>query len=268
MDGKIEKIINDLYALDPSLRERDKDIRAIVVLLIESQPTVSADEAFVRNLRLRLLSLSSGAGRKIPGFSWWALRLAPLGAIAILLLVFFPELTKPVPYGTPLTPAPSAIPLALEMPTPESARSLSDEKTESPGVLSVPEAAPKSLTMMAVSANFVNVSSQKPGSAVTIDFVEIEKPGFVVIRADKSGALGEILGESALLPAERSEKIRIDLFRPMREGETLRAALYADDGDDIFDASKDGPFLDAVTNSPIYMVFTVTIASSESGPGL
>lgn len=267
MDQKIENIIKELYALDPILRERDKDIRAFVVSLIELRPEISVDKNFVIDLRARL------ASRKFPvtpkmnhDFSWWVIRFVPLGAIAILILVFLPELTKPAPYGTPIAPSAFAPSETEEASDQEFFRGLSEPA--STDAFSAPADSGKSLTMMAVSINSINVSSQNPGSVVTVGSVELEKPGFAVVYADKAGAFGEVVGNSLALPAGGPQRVQINLSRPMREGEVFYAALHTEDGDGVFDAEKDAPIFDAITGSPMYMIFTVENNSPEFAPGL
>lgn len=264
---QIEKILNDLYSLDPSLRERGGDIRALVVSLIEAKPPVAIDEAFVKGLRLRLLSLSSPAKPlETHDFSWWAFRLAPLGAIAILILVFLPELTKPTPFASVSAPevtptsAPSDEVVVSDVITPEK-----DERSLKPAV-SPPKSEEKLLTMMSASANVINISSKKPGVTVSVDRVELVSSGFVVIRSGNQ--TGEIIGSSDLIPAGTSGNVPVNLSRSMREGEALYATLHVDDGDESFNSLKDALVLDSVTGEPMYVVFSVTASAPELAPSL
>ncbi|MEK7281070.1 MAG: hypothetical protein AAB037_01800, partial [Chloroflexota bacterium] len=109
-----------------------------------------------------------------------------------------------------------------------------------------------------IGANAIYVAEQAPSPTLAVVVVRLEKPGFVVVHEDAAGAPGAILGRSAVLPAgETNNPASIPLSRPTRDGETLYAMLYLDDGDGIFDATKDKPALDPVGALPVMMIVIV-----------
>jgi len=56
MDKKIEKILNDIYMVDESLKEKEKDVIKIIEELLRSKPDAKIDQDFVMNLRSRLMA--------------------------------------------------------------------------------------------------------------------------------------------------------------------------------------------------------------------
>lgn len=56
MDKKIEKILNDIYMVDESLKEKEKDIIKIIEELLRSKPDAKIDRNFVAELRNKLMA--------------------------------------------------------------------------------------------------------------------------------------------------------------------------------------------------------------------
>ncbi len=56
MLSSISDILDDLYSIDPSLREHEQELVPLLEKLIEHRPDVKPDEAFVRELRSRLVA--------------------------------------------------------------------------------------------------------------------------------------------------------------------------------------------------------------------
>jgi inhibitor of cysteine peptidase len=52
----IEKILNELYLIDPSLKEREGEIRKIIESLLASKPEITIDDNFIGQLRGRLIT--------------------------------------------------------------------------------------------------------------------------------------------------------------------------------------------------------------------
>ncbi len=52
---ELKKILNDIYRIDESLKEREKDLIKIVQEIIKSKPQISYNEEFAKELRLNLL---------------------------------------------------------------------------------------------------------------------------------------------------------------------------------------------------------------------
>lgn len=56
MTQQIDKILEELYTLDPKLKNKEKELVKIVEKLLTAKPEVKIDEAFVTNLRRELLN--------------------------------------------------------------------------------------------------------------------------------------------------------------------------------------------------------------------
>src|SRR3989344_5560111 len=72
-----------------------------------------------------------------------------------------------------------------------------------------------------IGSNAIFVSDQRPGSFVLINFVFLEKAGYVIIYEDNFGQLGEIIGGSKLLSKGELEAVASNLIRPSAHGEEL-----------------------------------------------
>jgi len=93
----IDRILNDVYMADESLRKHDKELRQMVEKILESRPKSELNESFARELRQEILARAdelkseTRAGRefvfRLPKFAY------ALGGLALLLLVVLPFLT-------------------------------------------------------------------------------------------------------------------------------------------------------------------------------
>jgi len=59
MEGQINNILKDLYALDPELRQYERELMPLVRELIEAKPDTVFDEAWARALRAQLVARAS-----------------------------------------------------------------------------------------------------------------------------------------------------------------------------------------------------------------
>lgn len=81
MNNSIQKILDDLYTIDPSLREHEEKLTHALSVIIESKPDTKFDEAFARRLKKELLTQS----RSVP-WAWFA-SLWQIRAVAFVCLV-------------------------------------------------------------------------------------------------------------------------------------------------------------------------------------
>lgn len=115
-----------------------------------------------------------------------------------------------------------------------------------------------------VSNNSIYAAEQAPGRDVLISVVRLEKPGFVVIHDDVAGSPGKILGASSLFKAgETKNPEPIKLSKTTIDGETIYAMLHLDDGDSVFNATKDKPIL--FNTEPVMMIINVSSDAIEPG---
>lgn len=85
--------------------------------------------------------------------------------------------------------------------------------------------------------NRIIVTDQFPGNIVYITTVQLAQPGFVAIYADNAGKPGTFIGSQYFDKGIGPGKVT--LTQSTIDGSTYYAVLVADDGDKIFDASKD-----------------------------
>jgi len=83
--------------------------------------------------------------------------------------------------------------------------------------------------------------------SVLVWFALFANPGYVVIHEDDGGVPGGAIGASMWL-LDGAENFRVDVDRPLEEGEIYYAMLHADDGDQVWSEAKDFPVSDGQGN--------------------
>jgi hypothetical protein len=204
-DSKIEKIIEELYAIDPSLKERANDLYELVAMLIESKPMVTVDTLFLDNLRKELFNRIRTPEEKVPhpspfNFSWFVTRLVPLAGVAILIFMLVPSSPTSGPINTPYTTSP-----AREM-------DISSDAVMKSGLI-----APQSKSM-------------KFRDPIILSAITLDRPGFVVVQTDTQ----EIVGVSKFLLPGTTVGVQINFIRGVATNESLTGVLYTDNGDGVF----------------------------------
>ncbi len=86
----------------------------------------------------------------------------------------------------------------------------------------------------------VVVADQGAGAVVSVTSVETDTAVWVVVREDKNGVLGNILGATRI-DAGNSNNVIVSLLRPTVAGQTYQVVLFKDDGDKKFDHKIDVP---------------------------
>lgn len=69
MSVNIKEVLNELYALDPDLREKESEIKKIIERMIKNRPVVEINEVFQRELRAKILS-EIGTKKKMSWFQF------------------------------------------------------------------------------------------------------------------------------------------------------------------------------------------------------
>jgi len=257
MHNSTEDIMHDLYELEPSLRERDEEVRALVVALLKAKPDVVIEESFVNHLRQKLLH-AQVVQTTTPHHSpyWWILHLAPVGAIALLALTLMPSYMKPLSEVPKVNSIEEMSPVTFDAPSAKRAGIASEEV---PSLMQV--------TNDALPQNSFTVPTQTPGNQVRVDSISLAVPGFLVIQEVKNGEPGIVLGTSTLLSVGLTEHIEIPLATSMRSDETFFATLYTDQGDGIF-TKEDSPMLDAsgISSSPVLFSTTSETPVDSENP--
>ncbi len=253
MDKDLDKILRDIYALDATLKERDAEVRAVVSVLIDAHPKVPIDFDFIQNLRMRVLSSNIKPATPSPyaeNVRWWLVRVAPVGAVAVLLLMLIETPRSPVPTSLEDLPrTESAIPTTEDM--------LYNSPIEDTSSFSMMAPADDSTRTMgkqgAASVPYIEVLPVHNAMPYVQLFATLTTDGYVVVY-DSSEA---IVGTSSLLSAKEMRQVTVPLSRTLVEGETLSARMFVDDGDGFFETKKDGLIAVPETGLTYTVAFTV-----------
>jgi hypothetical protein len=107
-------------------------------------------------------------------------------------------------------------------------------------------------------AHTLRILDQRPGERVAIDALTIGENVWIAVHEDAAGKPGNILGAARFRQGTYENGV-VELLRPTFGGDRYYAMLHADDGDDVFDLTKDTPMTDAAGN--ILMVLFDAIGS-------
>ena len=85
-----------------------------------------------------------------------------------------------------------------------------------------------------------------------------------MVHEDVNEAPGGILGVSNLITSgETKDSLPITLSRSTLDGETIYVMLHFDNGDGVFDATKDKPVVDPIANEPMMMIVVISKDATE-----
>ncbi len=108
--------------------------------------------------------------------------------------------------------------------------------------------------------NRVVVADQYPGNVVYVTSAQFANPGFVVIKKDKDGMPGDIIGSAYFDKGINPGKVV--LKEETKDGGTYYAVLYSDNGDKKFDEKTDTPLKNS-KGSIIMQIFKATTNITE-----
>lgn len=248
MNTSNDTIILDILSLDPELASRESEIRDIVALFVGAKPTVEIDGVFLNRLRAHIVKRPVEGSIPSPWFQAFIIRLAPVSAIALLVLILAPSfLTRPNEVGDSLM---SVQEVSLETSAPLSAKRAAEGPTADMFSMT-------SIENENVQEESFAIGPQMPGTIVHVDFVSLHEWGFIGIHENADGVLGILVGTSTLLAPGVTKEISVSLTRPSRVGETYFGIAYKDNGDGVFDVSGDVPITDASNVSPLTTLFSI-----------
>jgi len=121
---------------------------------------------------------------------------------------------------------------------------------------------PTTTTDQTGAINRIVMSDQYPGNVVYLSSVQLAAPGYVAIHKDNNGQPGAIIGYTRFDAGINTGKVT--LTQPTVEGGTYYAMLHNDDGDGVFDATKDAPLKDSRGN----VIMQIFHASASVGAGM
>jgi hypothetical protein len=249
MDDRLTTIIEDLYRLDPTLKGEDEAVRALVATLLKEKPIVVPDPAFVMKLRSELVVPSAGAVR--PGSvasPWWMVYAAPVGALALLLLILVPKYVTS-PTETTFTPTLAPTPVTNEEVADESVPDAASFQMSAPADMGTRKmggaegdaAFGSEMSIMAAPALDVPAGpslfapDQVAGGEILAQVFSPTLPTILVVYKET-----EVLGVSQLIvPTEQPLEVSVPLYTRAVAGDVLTLQLYADNGDGIFTPEVD-----------------------------
>ena len=107
------------------------------------------------------------------------------------------------------------------------------------------------------------ISDQFPGNIVYISTVELKKDGFVVIHKGVGGKPGAVIGSEYFTAGNQPGSI--NLTEKTVDGATYYAMLHMDDGDKIFDPTKDLEVKDDLGNAVMKTFKATTDLPEDKG---
>ncbi|MFA6404560.1 MAG: hypothetical protein WCW03_00955 [Candidatus Paceibacterota bacterium] len=112
--------------------------------------------------------------------------------------------------------------------------------------------------------NRIIMSDQFPGDVVYISSVQAENPSWVVVQKDDAGKPGKVIGKTIFAVGINPGKVT--LTEPTLDGATYYAVMYKDDGNGLFDITKDTTVKDK-NGSVIMKIFRATTSADSEVKG-
>lgn len=258
---RVNTILAEILSLDPTLNEHEADLRVLIETLETTRPEVPLDAAFVASLRNKLTTPKRvGVESPYIHISWWAARLVPLGAVALLFFVLVPPTrTQPTPVSLP-----SEDPRILNIEiggTPLPPQEFGgggesfDADPSSDSSMSLKSMAGEVSDMVESEASLqqqsraITLSPQPAGFIVRIDSVTTESAGFVMLYSKTVHENnGQHFAVSPLVYPGTTSNVPIFLTEQTVPGTPYSVQFYVDNGDRKFDPNTDTPETDAYGN--------------------
>jgi hypothetical protein len=268
MQNTIQESLEELYRIDPELKQFEADLPRLLQTLAEHQPMVPFDAAFAQRLRASLLAAPAASlapATAVPSpYVWWVMRLTPLGIALFLFVVLSPDEVPLVPTEplaersepSPKLPPPTedradtarSAPIATNEPQPESAPNATEE-------LSIMASDPTMLSLDAPQSALV-VAPPLVGTTVTIASLTLTEAAWVVVYEDDGGAFGDILAMQ-YLEQGTYENLSVTLSRSMTYPTLVTIAVYTATSPDAFAPRRERIQTDPVTGEPMQVTVPV-----------
>jgi hypothetical protein len=193
MKDKLEKIIEELFTLDPDLKDKESEIRPLVSRLLSLKPDIEVDRKFQDSLRESLTKPEIQETKSKNRQRGWVFRFISVGAV--VFAVFLLTMTT-----------------VVEVPNSE----------DQFGIAGLPEDLLDGLV----------VKDQSPGESVLIESVFLNKPGFVAIYSTSEGTRQRVIGISEVLMEGEHIDVMVALEESTEEGMFYAVILFEKDGGD------------------------------------
>jgi hypothetical protein len=234
MDQNSEEIVRELLALDPTLKNEEEFVRALVGHMVKTKPFLVPSMALKSIVRAQLLARHA-LYKKAPVFEWpwWVSYAVPVAFVFVLYISTTPPLGVPANvYEKPVSMSSGDLI--------QSYAKTAEQTPELVRAAAAPSAQKAAETVGLTDEPLLNevfVLDQKAGFVVSADLITLNQPGFALVK-DSEG--GEILGVSSLLSAARQGPVVIYLSEETKVGKAYDFQIYIDDGDGVFSEDLDG----------------------------
>jgi hypothetical protein len=254
-DTTTTNLLEELYRIDPTLRQFEADLPNLITHLTHNRPSVVINETFVHNLRASLLNqaatvpIQSTAAHTIPSvFIWWVARLSPLGIAVIMLITLIPTITI-APHPTPKVTEPDPITEEITTQSDEMMVTTPPDDASASMMTTAPEMVAKKAAQ-----NSFEVTPPLSGTTVTITQIALPEPGWAVITRDDGGVPGEELAQ-IYLEAGVQQDIIVPLSKTLQYPGIITVTVYTGNNPRTFVAMDEQIQNDPTTGIPL----TVTV---------
>ncbi len=262
-EERTDILVQELISLDPSLASHEVELRVLMSEMLREKPEVHISDAFRTSLRARILTGKGGAVLSpYATFSWWAARLVPVGAVALLLIMLVPgdilhapEALEESSVATDMADEDMGDARILDVPSSGSDDAVPSQYYGMGGGGSGPMAKDSvaiesTMSMKAVSYSPppFTIEPQNPGPKVTVASVSIGVTSFIAVYTYLPDGREEVVGVSPLIMPGTTTDVPIYLRAPTHVGQSYTAILHIDNGNRVFTYGEDMPALDEFGN--------------------
>lgn len=94
MNPKIKEILEELYQLDDTLKQKENQLIEIIEKMMESKPSIEIDQEFKKELRIKIMTELNSSKEKWFNFSWIKYLMTFLSWVVVvsLVLVMYPNI--------------------------------------------------------------------------------------------------------------------------------------------------------------------------------
>ncbi len=231
-----EKLLNEIFELEPGLRAKENEVRSLVFAMLENKPSIVPDIAIKAAVKARLLAEFHMDKPVRSPWTDWLWYMAPIGVAAVVILMMIPSVPGPT---TPYVPGNNIPPVLRSgggetMTAPKTTPTLpAATKMEAAEV--APEA---DMKMMAMPQNDSGVALRKDGELMEVELfsptkavfsrVVVAEPSFVVVRSADSGV---VVASSDTLAPGMHQGLELPIKENFMSG-MYEAVMYRDIGSD------------------------------------
>lgn len=120
--------------------------------------------------------------------------------------------------------------------------------------------------MLAMGDDAIYVENQPAGTGeVTIGYIVLSQPGYVIIAADDEGVPGKRIGTSRWMN-DGGEHVTVELTELLAHDQVYYAVVHHDNGDEVFNVATDPAATDSEDSVVLMTFLALNGAEPESKP--